>query len=48
MEKLGEFMTKVNVLKIQLYINLVLAVLLIARYHDIYFEVYYFLCGFVS
>ena len=29
-----------NVLKIQLYINLVLAVLLIARYHDIYFEVY--------
>ena len=40
MEKLGEFMTKVNVLKIQLYINLVLAVLLIARYHDIYFEVY--------
>lgn len=29
-----------NVLKIQLYINLVLAVLLIARYHDIYFKVY--------
>ena len=29
-----------NVLKIQLYINLVLALLLIFRYHDIYFEVY--------
>ena len=33
-------MTKVNALKIQLYINLVLAVLLVARYHDIYCEVY--------
>lgn len=29
-----------NALKIQLYINLVLAVLLVARYHDIYCEVY--------
>lgn len=33
-------MIKVNALKIQLYINLVLAVLLVARYHDIYYEVY--------
>src|SRR5699024_502888 len=34
------FVTKMNVLKIQLYINLVLALLLFFRYHDIYFEVY--------